>query len=272
MTLLITTNVAGQIDVNPRRVKIITSATYAQVTTAGFLNSAAKQGDTIYPTDLFDVVYSYSKTSGSGTYQEFTCTIVAGLITLVPSVDLGNIVLPVVSGNVPSFDGTTGLMQDSGILASNIALLSPSGHTQSIAGSVFLNSNPVVVTNFVTVTHTQLASAGKVNIFTAPTATAQILLLDWKVLKSTGLSGGSGDRLLSIADGTLVFNTTGITAAILGTPVFTLLGASGNPIPSSSEVTVSTAGANVYVQYVGGTTDYSAGQVSLAISYAQITT
>lgn len=179
---------------------------------------------------------------------------------------------PFVSGNFPKNSGTAGLMVDSGIPVSNLLQTSPSTNTQSLTGSLFLNSNPVVVCNVVTATHTALASAGKVNIFVAPTGTAQIAILDIKVFLSTGLSGGSGNRLLSLTDGTIVFNSTGITAALLGTPIFTIWGGTGNPISSSSEASISTAGANVYLQYTGGSTDYSAGSVIIAVTYAQVTT
>lgn len=232
-----------------------------------------------------------------------------GVITLSLWANAGDVLLPVTSGDFAVFNGTTGQIKDAGYLPSNAALTNvvmqsgasvtgnapkyndtkgtlvdsgvaftslvqtaPAANTQSLTGSLFLNGNPVVVSKVVTAGFAALATAGKVNIFVAPTVTAQIAILDLKVFFSTGLSGGGGNRLLSLADGTLVFNNTGITAALLGTPIFTLWGGTGNPIASATEATVSTAGANVFLQYIGGTTDYTAGSVIVAVTYAQVTT
>lgn len=212
------TDVAGQIGVYPRRVKLITSDSYSTITTAGYLNPASLEGYSILPTDILDVWYGYNSTLSPGTYGQFLSSIsTSGVITLVATVNRNN-----------------------------------------------------VVANVQTVTAAELKSTGKVNIFVANSTTAQIAILDIKVMKSTGLSGGSGDRLLALTDGTLVFNNAGITAALLGTPIFTLWGSSGNPIASSSEATISTAGANVYLQYSGGTLDYTSGSVIIAVSYSQV--
>lgn len=112
-----------------------------------------------------------------------------------------------------------------------------------------------------------LASAGKVNVQVAPSTTAQYIPRDLRVnYSSAGLSGSSGNRLLALTDGTTVWNNAGITAALLGTPVNTLWGGSGNPVPGNVAMnTASVAGANIYFQYAGGTTDYSAGSVSLSV-------
>ena len=245
----------------------------------------------------------------SASFGIFTVSVSSGVITLTEWVNPSNVLLPVVSGDFAVFNGTSGQIKDSGsapssasqpfvvvspgsittghllsagnangtiadsgIVPANLVQTSSATNTQSIAGSLFLNGNPVVVNKTVTATAAALATAGKVNIFVAPTVTAQIAILDIKVFLSTGLSGGGGNRLLSLADGTLVFNATGITAALLGTPIFTLWGGTGNPIASSAEQSISTAGANVYLQYVGGTTDYSTGSVIVSVTYAQITT
>lgn len=131
-------------------------------------------------------------------------------------------------------------------------------------------TNNVAFTKVVTATFTALAAAGKVNVVVAPSVTSQFAILDLKVLTSTGLSGGGGDRLLALSDATIVFNGTGITAALLGTPIFTLWGAAGNPIASGASQ-VSTAGANIFLQYTGGTTDYIAGDVVVAVTLVQVT-
>ncbi len=131
-------------------------------------------------------------------------------------------------------------------------------------------TNNVAFTIVKTATFTALGTAGKVNLVVHPTATSQFAVLDIKVLKSTGLSGGGGDRLLAVSDGTIVFNNAGITAALLGTPILTLWGGTGNPLAvGTSEVC--TAGADVFLQYTGGGTDYTAGSVQVAVTMVQVT-
>lgn len=152
-----------------------------------------------------------------------------------------------VNGNIIEASGTGGLVVDTGIAALN-----------------------VTITKVFTLTFTQLAAAGKVNIQVHTSATSQFFIQDVKVLKSTGLSGGGGDRLLAITDGTLVFNNAGITAALLGTPVFTLWGGAGNPEPVGAS-DISTAGADIYFQYTGGAADYAAGSVQIAVTYVKVT-
>lgn len=119
--------------------------------------------------------------------------------------------------------------------------------------------------------HAALASAGKVNIQLS-TGTQQYVVNDIRVrYASAGLSGSSGDRLISISDGTTVYNSTGITAALAGTPVNTAWGGSGNPLPGSVDMATPTAaGANLFAQYIGGTTDYSAGSLLLQVEIVRV--
>lgn len=234
----------GQSGLIPDKRPFATTDNLGTVTTAGYLNSINLEAFPLANNSIIEMLYSYNLQTNSGTYGLFSVSISNGVITLAQLA--------------------------AGLLPANIIQTSAAAHTQNIAGNLTLNSNPVVAANVVTASAAALATAGKVNVFVAPTATAQIAILDIKVMKSTGLSGGGGDRLLSLADGTLVFNNTGITAALLGTPIFTLWGGTDNPIASSSEATISTAGANVYLQYIGGTTDYTTGSVIVAVTYAQV--
>jgi hypothetical protein len=131
-------------------------------------------------------------------------------------------------------------------------------------------TNNVVFTKVITAGFAALGTAGKINIQAHTSGTSQFAILDIKVFKSTGLSGGGGDRLLAVSDGTIVFNNAGITAALLGTPILTLWGGTGNPLAiGASEV--STAGADIFLQYTGGATDYTAGSVQVAITLVQVT-
>jgi hypothetical protein len=164
-----------------------------------------------------------------------------------------------VSGNLVAASGTAGAMVDAGFAAASVV------QSQSTAANNHVSFTVVMNLGFAA-----LATAGKVNIVAHPSASSQFVVTDIKVLNSTGLSGGSGNRLLSVTDGTVIWNNAGITAALLGTPIFTLWGGTGNPVANGSTQT-STAGADIYFQYTGGTTDYTAGSVTVAVTLVQVT-
>ncbi len=82
----------GQDGETPRRNKLVVSDNYATLTTAGYLNNTNTSGKQIYPTDIFDVLYNYTPTSGfqsasafgTGTYAQFYPSFGAGnVVTLV---------------------------------------------------------------------------------------------------------------------------------------------------------------------------------------------
>jgi hypothetical protein len=79
----------------------------------------------------------------------------------------------------------------------------------------------------------------------------------------TNFSGGGGDRLGSVTDGTTVYSV--IPAATMQTLANAQWGATALPNPASAAINTSTAaGAALVFKYSGGTTDYTAG--SLVIS------
>lgn len=120
---------AGQDGQYPRRNQMVSSDSLSVITTAGYLNRSNTSGYQIFPTDVWDVIYSYTPASGfqsasafgTGTYASFTTSISGGVITLVPYVSAGNVLLPVVSGDFAVFNGTTGQIKDAGYLPSNAA-------------------------------------------------------------------------------------------------------------------------------------------------------
>lgn len=257
--LSITTDTAGQINVNPRRVKIITTDNLATITTAGYLNRIALQGYTILPTDFLDIDYSFNAATNSGTLETFVASFSNGVITLSQWNNPGDILLPVVSGNLAVFNGTAGQLKDSGIAAANTM--------PSIIASPDPASDLILID--ITLTTIILASAQKA-VIQLGSGSKQYTVRDIKVNTSTGFSGGGGNRLLALTDGTNAFNASGITAALLGTPVNTVWGGTGNPLPSISFLTPSVAGQNIYFQYAGGTTDYTAGEVDVSVLLMRI--
>lgn len=113
-----------------------------------------------------------------------------------------------------------------------------------------------------------LAAGGLVPIYIPPNATQRIKIREL-VLSGAGtaFSGGGGDRLVSVTDGTSTW--TAITAALLGTPIATRWGGTGIPYPATAahHLAQSVAGQNVRALYTGGTADYTAGALTLLVEY-----
>jgi hypothetical protein len=86
----------------------------------------------------------------------------------------------------------------------------------------------------------------------------------------TNFSGG-GDRDLALTDGTTQY--TVIPAATLQAlaSVNAGWGSVSVPFPASAGInTLTVASANLYWQYANGTTDYTAGSVTLTVEYARV--
>lgn len=103
---------------SPRIVRIETTSTLSQVTTAGWLNSATREGLTIQPSDKVLVYYGIGATTGNA-FFDVAIGAGTGIITL--SVAESNVVLPVVSGDFAVFSGTSGALADLGYLPSDAA-------------------------------------------------------------------------------------------------------------------------------------------------------
>lgn len=124
--ITISTDVPGQIGgviggVSPRRVAITTTDNLATITTAGYLNYLITEGYTLYPTDAFDIIYSYNALTQSGIFGMFTVAYANGSYTLTQFLSPGDVTLPVVSGDFAIFDGTTGKIKDGGFSPTNAA-------------------------------------------------------------------------------------------------------------------------------------------------------
>jgi hypothetical protein len=77
------TDTTGQVNVNPRRVKVISTDALSKVTSAGYLQNEVTSVFPTYPTDIFDIIYSYVQATNSGTYAEFLPSFSNGILTLV---------------------------------------------------------------------------------------------------------------------------------------------------------------------------------------------
>lgn len=114
----ITTDVAGQINVNPRNVKIISKDSLATVTAASYLNPAALEGFTIFPTDKIQMWYNFVSPTSPGTYGEFLPSISNGVITLSQFTGNSNAML-LNAANVMTTGGSITLLKGTGTEATN---------------------------------------------------------------------------------------------------------------------------------------------------------
>lgn len=116
-----------------------------------------------------------------------------------------------------------------------------------------------------TVGQAALASAGTVKLLDALSGER------WKVREiflsgaGTNFSGGGGDRLLSISDGTATWSV--IPAATLQSLAAARWGDTGVPFPSTAaDLTLASAlGTDIKTAYSGGATDYTAGSLTIVI-------
>ncbi len=111
MSVKITTEYTGQTEIHPRFVKVDTTNTYAEVSTAGFLNSSTALGYTFDNDDIFFVILQ------DGTTRMMSASISAGVITLIPSTAI--LAGSLTATHIP-YINSTGAMSDSGIAYSSI--------------------------------------------------------------------------------------------------------------------------------------------------------
>jgi hypothetical protein len=89
----------------------------------------------------------------------------------------------------------------------------------------------------------------------------------------TNFSGGGGDRDIAIQDASGTTIWSALTAAKVQALAATDWGQTGVPFPANAAhlTAQSVAGENVVAKYVGGTTDYSAGSLTLVIDCERTT-
>ncbi len=109
-----------QTGIAPQVKPMVTTDNLATVTAAGYMNSVNLEGYPLANTDILNVIYSYNAQTNSGTFAQFSVNIVNGVISLTQLVSLGNVLLPVVAGDIAIFNGTTGQIVDSGVPGASI--------------------------------------------------------------------------------------------------------------------------------------------------------
>jgi hypothetical protein len=231
--LQLPTPIVGQSGLLPATKKMVTTDSLSTITAAGYLNAVSLESFPIDKSDILEVLYSYNAVTNVGTFGLFTVSISNGVITLSQWVDAANVLLPVVSGNIAKFNGTTGQIQDASIAASNIMLLSA---TNTVTGRIILPkvtgteaSNAITLNGscgVITTSALTTAGAGSYAITwtNSSIATSSVILLTLmggtNTVKNITLqaTAGSGTSTLTI------YNNTAVTALdgtiIIGFSVF----------------------------------------------------
>lgn len=125
------------------------------------------------------------------------------------------------------------------------------------------DNNANLVRFDVTVGFAALATGGTVTLLASSGAKQYKIINLWVNAGGTNFSGGGGDRLLDITDGTTVYST--IPAASLQTLANTAWGVTELPFPAAAAINTSTAaGASLICEYSGGASDYTAGSVVIS--------
>lgn len=193
MTTVITRE-QGYAGFSPEIVRIVTTATLAQVTTAGWYNNSPIAGESLANVDVVLICYAYGTTSQATEF--FSVAISAkGVVTL--SVAESSVILPVVSGDIPKFSGTTGTIQDSGILATNLVVKNAVNTMAAGSSIVMAKVNGTEASNAVTAS----GVAGLLTTSSLTTAGGSSYAITWTNTFITATSV----VLLTIAGGT---NTT----------------------------------------------------------------
>jgi hypothetical protein len=200
-----------------------------------------------------------------------------------------SLVSPIVQGNVCFFANNSGSIEDLGVTiadpnATLIAMLSLIPDPDKIiisAGDGSLTVGPVngnvvmtssiitpdvganLVSFDVTVTQAQLAAGGIAILFTSINA-KQYKVRSLQLNRGgTNFSGGGGDRDAQVTDGVTSYSV--IPAATMQSLVNAQWGATALPNPGSAAINTSTqAGVNLTLRYSGGTTDYTAGSLTIS--------
>lgn len=127
---------------------------------------------------------------------------------------------------------------------------------------------PIVISNTVA-SFTSLATAGSVVILPSSGSHRYQILNVMLNRGGTNFSGGGGDRNGSVSDGTNVYSV--IPAASMQSLVNSSWGATATPYPASAAISqLSVAGQPVSFLYSGGTTDYTAGSLTITVIAALV--
>lgn len=102
------TQLPGTVGIYPNFKYMVVGDNLATLTAAGYLNPDNLQGFIVSTKDVLQVLYSFDKNTGAGTFGVFTVSKSGGVITLVEDINEGNVVLPSTSNTLSYFTNTAG--------------------------------------------------------------------------------------------------------------------------------------------------------------------
>lgn len=202
----------------------------------------------------------------------------AGIITMYPATASKGTLIVEATNNT----GNTNVTLTNAAMgqASVISLPDPGASTATVAlspgtgglvlGNVLNSTSYPVIVSSVTCGEASLASGGSV-VLLYSSGSHVYQILDIIMNKGgTNFSGGSGDRLGQVTDGTTVY--TVIPATNMQTLGNFRWGVSTQvPFPASAAVNTGTnGGSNLVFKYSGGSTDYTAGSVVITVVAVQV--
>jgi hypothetical protein len=150
-------------------IRVTTTATLAQVQTAGWWNNSPISGETISSVDQVQICYSYG-TSLQAT-AIFNVAIGANRIVTL-SVAETSVTLPTVANHLAIFTNTTGGLADSGLLLSNV--VAKNAINQMAAGAEILLDKGTGTVSTGAVTINKQSGVITVTVSTAATATTTV--------------------------------------------------------------------------------------------------
>lgn len=226
---------------NPVFAYLFTTENYATITTAGFLNNIGGTSQ-LQVTDI--VVANYGGLNGF-----FNVAIDSSkVITLSPLVSTGEVVLPVVSGNLAMFSGTAGAIADANIIAANVLLTT----TDVTDYQQVVSLGSIISTSAGTWTRTRIAEG---NYVLRHTAADDTTIMGIDITPQLRAAAGRGFKLASVdvvySIGTLALDAHTLTldsiayannvaAAVTSVPLTGSLSTATQANPYLTNVTVTT--------------------------------
>lgn len=126
-------------------------------------------------------------------------------------------------------------------------------------------------TAWITVNYSDMSAGASKAIIPALGTGIKAEIAEIIAVVTTSFSGGGGDRLLSITDGTTVWSLMP-AATLQAAAAIYRWGDAGLPDPATiaNMCVASVANTAVNAKYSGGSTDYTAGQIKIKIRYKQV--
>ena len=106
------TPLTGSVGVLPVQKYMVVGDNLATVTTAGYLNSVNLESYPIASTDIINTLYSFNPNTQVGTFEQFSVTISAGVITLVALSAAGEVTLPTIANHIATYTNTLGHLSE----------------------------------------------------------------------------------------------------------------------------------------------------------------